>query len=45
VNPEPLNALGGVTMTYPIVLAHGVCRFDVLWNESLDVDNNDDPKI
>ena len=32
-------------MTYPIVLAHGVCRFDILWNESLDVDNNDDPKI
>jgi triacylglycerol lipase len=32
-------------MTFPIVLAHGVCRFDILWNESLDVDNNDDPKI
>ena len=32
-------------MTYPIVLAHGVSRFDILWNESLDVDNNDDPKI
>ena len=32
-------------MTYPIMLAHGVCRFDILWNESLDVDNNDDPKI
>lgn len=32
-------------MTYPIVLAHGVCRFDILWNESLDADNNNDPKI
>ena len=32
-------------MTYPIVLAHGVCRFDILWNDSLNVDNNDDPEI
>ena len=32
-------------MTFPIVLAHGVCRFDILWNESLAVDNNDDPRI
>ena len=32
-------------MTLPIVLAHGVCRFDILWNESLAVDNNDDPRI
>ncbi len=32
-------------MTFPIILAHGVCRFDVLWNESLDADNNDDPEI
>ncbi|UCE53165.1 MAG: hypothetical protein JSV31_28565 [Desulfobacterales bacterium] len=32
-------------MSFPIVLAHGVCRFDILWNESLDVDNNDDPRI
>ena len=32
-------------MAFPIVLAHGVCRFDILWNESLDVDNNDDPRI
>jgi triacylglycerol lipase len=32
-------------MTFPIILAHGVCRFDILWNESLDVDNNDDPNI
>jgi triacylglycerol lipase len=26
-------------MTYPIVLAHGVCRFDVLWNKMFSVDN------
>ena len=32
-------------MTFPIVLAHGVCRFDILWNESLAVDNNADPRI
>jgi triacylglycerol lipase len=32
-------------MTFPIVLAHGVCRFDILWNDSLAADNNDDPKI
>ncbi len=32
-------------MTFPIVLAHGVCRFDVLWNELIDADNNDDPEI
>lgn len=32
-------------MTYPIILAHGVCRFDIFWNESLDADNNDNPKI
>ena len=32
-------------MTYPIVLAHGVCRFDILWNDSLNVNNNDDPEI
>lgn len=32
-------------MTYPIVLAHGVCRFDILWNESLDADNSDDPSL
>lgn len=32
-------------MTYPIILAHGVCRFDVLWQDILDVDNNDDPVI
>lgn len=32
-------------MTDPIVLAHGVCRFDVLWNAALEADNNDDPAI
>ena len=32
-------------MAFPIVLAHGVSRFDVLWNEFIDVDNNDDPKV
>lgn len=29
-------------MTYPIVLAHGVCRFDALWNEILELDNCED---
>jgi triacylglycerol lipase len=33
------------TRTYPIVLAHGVCRFDVLWNQALRVDESDDPRI
>jgi triacylglycerol lipase len=32
-------------MTYPIVLAHGVCRFDVLWNQALRVDESDDPRV
>lgn len=32
-------------MTYPIVLAHGVCRFDVLWNRLLRVDDSNDPRI
>ena len=32
-------------MTYPIVLAHGVCRFDVLLNDALNLDNNDDPEL
>lgn len=30
-------------MTLPIVLCHGVCRFDQLWSQALDLDNNDDP--
>lgn len=32
-------------MTFPIILAHGVCRFDILINEALKLDNNDDPKL
>jgi triacylglycerol lipase len=32
-------------MTYPIVLAHGVCPFDILWNRALRIDNTDDPKL
>jgi len=32
-------------MTYPIVLAHGVCRFDVVWNQFLRVDDSDDPRV
>jgi triacylglycerol lipase len=29
-------------MTFPIVLAHGVCRFDALWNEVFELDNSED---
>ncbi len=29
-------------MTYPIILAHGVCRFDILWSGPLKLDNADD---
>lgn len=29
-------------MTFPIVLAHGVCRFDKIWSDAMNVDNNDD---
>ena len=32
-------------MAFPIILAHGVCRFDKVWCDSLDIDNNDDPKL
>jgi triacylglycerol lipase len=32
-------------MTYPIILAHGVFRFDVLWNAPRKIDNVDDPKL
>ncbi len=32
-------------MTYPIVLAPGACRFDVLWNRALRVDETDNPQI
>ncbi|MFC1863159.1 alpha/beta fold hydrolase [Thermodesulfobacteriota bacterium] len=31
-------------MTFPIVLAHGVCRFDQIWRDLLDMDNSDDEK-
>ena len=29
-------------MTFPIILAHGVCRFDRIWSGALNVNNNDD---
>jgi triacylglycerol lipase len=29
----------------PIVLAHGVCRFDKFWGDALQVNNNDDPDM
>jgi triacylglycerol lipase len=32
-------------MSYPIVLAHGVCRFDKVWCDALGIDNNNDPKL
>ncbi len=32
-------------MTHPIILAHGVCRFDKLWNAALSLDNTDDPDL
>lgn len=32
-------------MSYPVVLAHGVCRFDKVWSDALVLDNNDDPKL
>jgi triacylglycerol lipase len=32
-------------MAYPIVLAHGVARFDVVTDQHLHLDNNDDPKL
>lgn len=32
-------------MPYPIVLAHGVCRFDVAWNRFFRADNSDNPRI
>lgn len=31
-------------MTYPIILAHGVCRFDKLWSGTLGIDECDDEK-
>ena len=32
-------------MPFPIVLAHGVCRFDVLWNTAVRLDNTDDAAL
>jgi triacylglycerol lipase len=32
-------------MTFPIILAHGVCRFDKIWCDSLEINNTDDPKL
>lgn len=32
-------------MTFPIVLAHGVCRFDKVWSDILKIHNTDDPKL
>ena len=32
-------------MTFPIILAHGVCRFDKIWCDSLEINNSDDPKL
>ncbi len=32
-------------MAFPIILAHGVCRFDKLTNELLKLDNHDDPEL
>ncbi|MDY6986919.1 MAG: hypothetical protein SWQ30_02580 [Thermodesulfobacteriota bacterium] len=29
--------------TYPIILAHGIARFDVGWSRLIDLDNKDDP--
>jgi hypothetical protein len=29
-------------MAIPIVLAHGVCRFDHIWRDVLKIDNSDD---
>ena len=32
-------------MTFPIILAHGVCRFDKIWSDSMNLHNNDDPVL
>jgi triacylglycerol lipase len=32
-------------MAFPILLVHGVCRFDELWREALNVDNSADPDL
>jgi len=31
--------------TFPILLLHGVCRFDAPWRQGLPVDNTDDPQL
>jgi triacylglycerol lipase len=32
-------------MTFPIILAHGVCRFDKVWSDSLNIHNNDNQDL
>ncbi len=32
-------------MTFPIVLAHGVCRFDQLWSQALGINNTHSVKL
>jgi triacylglycerol lipase len=32
-------------VAYPIILAHGVCRFDKFWSDMLQIDNNEDARI
>lgn len=32
-------------MTFPIVLAHGVCRFDKIWSDALRIDNTHKVKL
>lgn len=32
-------------MSYPIVIAHGVCRFDKVLNDVLSIDNSNDPQL
>ena len=32
-------------MTYPIILQPGVCRFDILWNRALRVDDSEDARL
>lgn len=32
-------------MSYPIVLAHGVCRFDKIYCDALNIDNTNDEKL
>ena len=32
-------------MSYPIILAHGVCRFDQVWCDALNINNTEDEKL